>query len=211
MGIIGLPIAWSRERVITVVVVMLIISRIVFFAPYWGWYSGGDFEPRYVLPAVPVLALGIMEIAKSIRHAPALLQAGAVALTGLSIVIGFVGGAVNYQTDAMYTALRHESVFHHPTSTAHEFLNVYEAPSTGVIVDRHMFDWAEFPITSEIVNFFHRDHMASDTLNRPSDKVRGGAALGLFALGAIGLRLGRRTLPRHADDRHDESAGIVCG
>ena len=51
----GLRRSYRRDRVSTAVAVLLVLSRIVFYAPYWGWYAGGGFGPRYVLPAVPAL------------------------------------------------------------------------------------------------------------------------------------------------------------
>jgi hypothetical protein len=192
VGICGLVPAWRRDRTITVVAALLIISRIVFFAPYWGWYGGGGFGPRYVLPAVPVLALGIMEVGRKFGQLPAPFKFGTIVLAGLSIFIGFVGGAVSYESNSMYTALSKEPTFHQPTTTAKEFLNLYEARSTQVVVNRHMFDWGEFPITNEISSFFHRTDIVSDALNRPADKTRDGAALGVFAMGTVGLFFGHR-------------------
>lgn len=188
----GLPAAWRPERVITAVAVLLVLSRIVFFAPYWGWYAGGGFGPRYVLPAVPALGIGLMEVARRFRQSGLVLQFVTVALVGLSIFIGLVGGAVDYQADSLYTALGSEAAFHKPTTTTHEFLTLYEAKLSQSIVDHHMFAWSEFPITGESSDFFQRRDIVSDALKRPSDNVRGIGSVCLVALGSIALFTGHR-------------------
>ena len=106
------------------------------------------------------------------------------ALAALSVGIGFVGGAVSYENDSLETALAHEPAFHRPLTTAHAFLSLLETSGTQRIVDRHMFDWSEFPITNETDSLFHRTDMASDGLSRPADKLRDALALAVFVFGA---------------------------
>jgi hypothetical protein len=180
----GLRRSYRRDRVSTAVAVLLVLSRIVFYAPYWGWYAGGGFGPRYVLPAVPALGLGLMEVASRFGEIRRPARIAVAALAALSVGIGFVGGAVSYENDSLETALAHEQAFHRPLTTAHAFLSLLESSGTQRIVDRHMFDWSEFPITNETDSLFHRTDMASDGLSRPADKLRDALALAVFVFGA---------------------------
>jgi hypothetical protein len=192
----GLRRSYGRDRVSTAVAAVLVVSRLVFYAPYWGWYAGGGFGPRYVLPAVPALGLGLMEVAARWGDVRRPARMVVVVLAVLSVGIGFVGGAVSYANDSLETALGHEPVFQQLRTKPLEILRVLESPRALRVVDHHMFDWGEFPITNETDSLLHRTLMASDGLSRPADKLRDALALAVFVLGSGLLVVVRRRTVR---------------
>ena len=203
VAMVGVPRAWRRSRTVTVVAAGLLLSRLAFFAPYWGWYGGGGFGPRYVLPATPVLAVGLMEVVLVVRRQPVTWQAAVVVLAGVSVLVGVAGAAVDYQRDNLLVAVSRDPSTRFVTTSRQAFLAELEAPSYDVVVDRHMFDWGEFPITDEISRLAHEKDIASPALEHPIDRARLGSAAGLFVGGLFVLGLGNWISRFRRDDSLD--------
>ncbi len=190
VGIAGLWLAWQRDRVVTAVAGGLVLTRIVFYAPFFGWYGGGGFGPRFVVAATPVLALGLMELFREPRRVAPGLRVAAGVLAVASVAIGVVGAAVDYERTSLQAALQREPALKNAVFTTREdTLHVLQDPETARVVDRHMFSWTDFPITDEASSLAHRDDIASAALGRPADRTRLAVAALLIVAGAALLLL----------------------
>lgn len=196
--------AWRRDRILTGTAIGLVVGRFVFYSPYWGWYGGGGFGPRYVIAGMPAIAVGLMEAALGFPALRAGWKVLVVAIAGLSAAIGFVGGAVNYNRNSLQAALSRDPVFSLQVPSAQVFLNRLEAPTTQSFVDHEMFQWSLFPITNEARMLVHRQNLSAPGIGRPSDKARDALAILLVAGGAVAVGLGLRR--EHARGRTSEVA-----
>lgn len=61
----GLVILWRRDRPVALVVVVLSIARIFFYAKWSFWYAGVGWGPRFMFPLCGVLTIPTVE---AIRH-----------------------------------------------------------------------------------------------------------------------------------------------
>ena len=182
----GVPRAWRRDRVLVATGILVLVSRLVFFSPFWGWYGGGNFGPRYVLPAIPILAIGLIEIIPIMAKLRVEWRAIMAVIAAASLAVGVIGAAVRYQVDSLEATLAKQPNLAFPTSSAKAFLDLLEAKKTQSTVDHFMFQWSLFPITNEASLLRHRTDLASAALTRPSDKARGVVAFVVFVAG-LGL------------------------
>ena len=203
----GLRRAWRGDRVLVVVAGGLVVSRLWFFAPYWGWYGGGGWGPRYLLAAVPALGVGLMEVIPRFGRLAAPAQVATVVISAVSIGIGFVGGAVDYEQTTFQRALERIPGVMAPAPTKQALLSFLEAPATETAVDHVMFDWKLFPIATETSLLLHRRHLVSDALRRPADRLRDGIVVLLLVGGGAAALLGSAPRESGGGRRRLVSAG----
>jgi hypothetical protein len=84
------PAVWRRGRVVAVAAAALLVVRVVFFASWWGWDGGYAFGPRFLVPALPVVALGVIEVVRAGEARPVLLRATVVAAV-FSFALALIG------------------------------------------------------------------------------------------------------------------------
>jgi hypothetical protein len=53
--LIGFKWAWRRSQVITIVCLVLIVDRFLFYASWWAWHGGGGWGPRFLVPFMAAL------------------------------------------------------------------------------------------------------------------------------------------------------------
>jgi hypothetical protein len=188
----GVGRAWNHDRAQVLAAVALLASRVLFYAGYWGWYGGGNYGPRYVLAATPVLAVGVVEVVIRWTSYRSPLRVAAAACAALSVGIGFVGGAVRYERGSLDQALSARQDIRPPTTTGPAYLASLESKHTQAVVDHYTFDWSLFPPTNEASLLVHRRDLAAAALSRPADKPRAALAALLFVAGlaATGVALG---------------------
>jgi hypothetical protein len=81
LAMLGLPQLWRRDRGLAVVAALTPLVYLLFFATYTQWEGGYCYGPRYLVPALALLGLGI---------GPA-LEAGSRSVRLLAVAV-FVGG-----------------------------------------------------------------------------------------------------------------------
>jgi len=188
----GMVRAWRRDPVLCTVAAGLLLGRVVFYSPYWGWYGGGGWGPRYLLAAVPALAVGLMEILAGFGALRVGARVLVAVLAALSVSIGFIGGAVDYERSALQRELARIPGATLPTRTGREFVQLLESRRIQSGVDHAMFDWGVFPIPDEASMLIHRRDLVSDALRRPADKLRDVLGLLLVATGSVAMVIGVR-------------------
>jgi hypothetical protein len=195
--------AWRSDPVLTATAGALLLSRIVFYAPYWGWYGGGNFGPRYVLPGTAALVVGLVELPEMLKkmHRPARSAVAAFCLA--AIAVGFVGGLVRYGDSSLDVTVSSQPNLQLPPSSAQVFLDHIEAVSAQNTIDHLMFDWRLFPLTNEVTMVANRTQLASAALTRPADRARLLASMLLMLMGSavlvtLRLKLAREHQPSMA-------------
>jgi hypothetical protein len=91
LALLGLPRLWRRDRGLAVVVAAVPVVYLLFFASYTLWEGSYSYGPRYMVPALALLGLGI---------GPALEQAsrGTRLLAIAVFVVGFLVQALGSAT-----------------------------------------------------------------------------------------------------------------
>jgi hypothetical protein len=64
VAVAGARWAWRRAPSVTAIAGALLAVRLVFYALWWGWDGAVSWGPRFLLPALPCLALGLMEVVR---------------------------------------------------------------------------------------------------------------------------------------------------
>jgi hypothetical protein len=98
LALLGLPRLWRRDRGLAFVAAAAPIVYLLFFATYTQWEGGYCYGPRYLVPALALLGLGIGPALAPIRSAfePASRNTRLLAIA--VFVAGFFGQAVGSAT-----------------------------------------------------------------------------------------------------------------
>lgn len=190
IAVVGVRRAWNRDPMLTLVAGGLLIGRLLFYAPYWGWYGGGSFGPRYIVPAMPAIAVGLMEVIPAFRLGRRWWKGVLVGVSSLSIGVGLVGAAVDYEHNSLMTAVRQDPRIRIDMTTARSYLESLQSPSTEGAIDQHMFAWSTFPIVNEVESLVDRRNLASPALASPPSVGRISGAGCLFLLGVAASLFG---------------------
>jgi hypothetical protein len=160
VALAGMPAAWRRTPVLAGTAVALLLVRLPFYAA-WAWWSAyWVWGPRYLSPAMPALAVGLLEVFRRWPRLRPLARAPALALLALSAAVQLVGVTVSYDRDAMYAALLRA----HPPVPGAGFTADATKPSTEAVFDRVDFDWSLFPIVDEARSLARGRNLASHWL-----------------------------------------------
>ena len=191
VAVLGARASWRRFPVIVAAAGAILVSRVVFFAPYWAWHGSGSWGPRMLVPAMPVLALGVLGVVSGPavkRWALGGLVAGIVAVSAL---VQVVGASVDPVQASLYLALGQ-----HPSELfgyGKEFTRLETSRRTEKLVDSFMFDWRYFPVTNELGQMVNGRHLVSKTF-RP--RLRRARLTVLVALALAGVGVALSTLLR---------------
>ncbi len=88
VALVGVVAAYKRWPLLTTTAVVLVLARLAFYAKWWAWEGGLSFGPRFLIPAMPALAVPLAAIVQR-RWAPRAITVTAVA-GGLVAVLGAV-------------------------------------------------------------------------------------------------------------------------
>jgi hypothetical protein len=139
----GLMWAWRRAPMVTLTAAVLLAGRILLYAPWWSWDGGVTWGPRYLTPAMPVLAIGLLEVFRRWYSLAVPLRGAVVVLVAVSVSVQLIGATVRpSDLDLVKTASP-------PTGIApdyHNLIQLAERPESERVVDSHLFDWRYFPI-----------------------------------------------------------------
>jgi hypothetical protein len=69
------------------VIAGVVVADVVFYARWYEWWGGGVWGPRFVLPALPFIALGIAAVIDTARSVAQRWLIGALALVSIGIQV----------------------------------------------------------------------------------------------------------------------------
>lgn len=156
VAVLGLPSAMRRLPVLTTVAIALVLIRLPFYGTFWAWNGGVAFGPRYLVPAVPALALGVLEVVRRFPSMRRSVRIAVPAIATLSILVQFVGATV----DTQQTQLRY-AAFHVLAAAPRGENSKHFQPDVVAALDEVSFDWRYFLIPDEANSLLHGRNLMS--------------------------------------------------
>jgi hypothetical protein len=151
---LGFPRALRRFPTLTVVALALILIRIPVYGSFWAWTGGpGVWGPRYLAPAMPALALGVLEVTRGFRILPSAMRAVVIAVAAVSVLVQLPGTLINPSDNRLNiaTALT--------MNTPHRWDIL--RPDIVARGDQYVFDWGYFPIPEVTNELLHRQYVVT--------------------------------------------------
>jgi 4-amino-4-deoxy-L-arabinose transferase-like glycosyltransferase len=90
LAIPGAVALWRRDRALTVLMLVLVAARVLFFSRWSHWYGGVTWGPRLLMPAVVPLALLAVYGVSRIPRLPVALRIPAATGAAALVVVGGV-------------------------------------------------------------------------------------------------------------------------
>jgi hypothetical protein len=178
LALVGLYLAMRRLPLLASTALALLVLRVVVYATWFGWSAYWAWGPRYLVPAMPVLAVGLIEVCRRWSRLQLGLKAAIACVLAVSGLVQVVGAAIGYEHAAMFSALLRA----HPPVLGPGFVVDASLPSTQAVFDRILFDWSLWPIPDEARDLLQGRYLSSHWL-APSPNITAIAAL--LACGAL--------------------------
>lgn len=193
---LGLRRALRNSPVLTAVALAIFLIRFPVYGAFWAWNGGMVWGPRYLVPAMPVLALGILEVVRGFPTLRTVTRMVVPAIVAVSVLVQLVGATV----DTQYTQLRAAVTQVMVRVPGPQQIHFMTRPDVVAEFDRYSFDWRYFLITDEANSLLHGRNLMSRYLVRDQVEAadaRGadphkGAVAFFGALFAVGLGLALR-------------------
>ena len=190
LALIGLFLMVRRLPLLAIAASLLLGIRIAFYAVWFGWAAYWAWGPRYLVAAMPAVAVGLIEIFKRWSLLRPVVKAGAAVLLALSVSIQLIGATVQYDHAAMFAALLRA----YPPISGPGFVIGESRPATEAVLDRVYFNWSLWPIPDEAGDLFRGRFLAGHWF-MPSPNVPAITILVLIAAlsGPTAVLAARRT------------------
>lgn len=190
LAAVCLPWAWRRSRLMTLTVVCLIAVRILFYAPWFSWEAGVSWGPRFLVPAMPVLAPLLLEAVRRWPRLPNLGRALFAGLVAVSLAIQVVGAAEIPGGERLWLAMNRAQIDYGPDFS--RFIPVRTSPRTEAIIDGYLFDWQYFPLYDSAQQLLAGRNLAGRYLQPPPHRRAVALLLAAVATGLLASLLGTR-------------------
>jgi hypothetical protein len=178
LALVGLFLAMRRLPLLASTALVLLAVRILVYAVWFGWSAYWVWGPRYLVPAMPVLAVGLIEVCRRWSGLHIAVKAAVAVVLAVSGLVQVVGAAVGYEHAVMFSALLRA----HPAVLGPGFIIDASLPSTQAVFDRILFDWSLWPIPDEARDLWQGRYLSSHWL-APTPNTTAIAAL--LACGAL--------------------------
>jgi len=96
LAVAGIPALWRRDRALTTLAVLFPLAGLFFFAKYSQWEGGYCVGPRYLVPALVFLCLGL---GPALAEARGLTKILGGALFLLGVLVQFISIATSFMED----------------------------------------------------------------------------------------------------------------
>jgi hypothetical protein len=172
IALVGLFLAMRRLPLLAFTALALLAVRILVYAVWFEWSAYWAWGPRYLVPAMPVLAVGLLEVCRRWSGLHLRVKAALAFVLGVSGLVQVVGAAVGYEHAVMFSALLRA----HPPVLGPGFAIDASLPSTQAVFDRVLFDWSLWPIPDEARDLMQWRYLSSHWL-APTPNITAIAAL----------------------------------
>lgn len=160
---VGARAAWRRDAVLAGAAAALLVVRPLFFASWSQWEGGVCWGPRFLVPAMPALAVGVVEVVRRFDSFRVPARVGLVAVMAVSGFVQLVGATVGYE---------------------HHWNKVRPVAEARGEVESYLYAWRYFPIADEAGWLFTRPDLYAGRALPPSRHAAPFAALLLVAVAA---------------------------
>ena len=175
LALIGLFLAMRRLPLLASAALALLALRVLVYATWFAWSAYWAWGPRYLVPAMPALAIGLLEVFRRWSALHVEVKAVVALVVAVSGLVQFVGATVAYEHAVMFSALLQA----HPPVLGAGFVIDEALPSTQAVFDRILFDWSLWPIPDEARDLVQGRYLSSHWM-APTRNIIAIAAL-LFA------------------------------
>ena len=158
----GLWLAVRTTPVLVLTALTLFTARVAFFAVWFGWQAYWAWGPRYLVPLMPIFAIGLLEILRRWSSMKLAWKPLIVAVLSVSVAVQIVGAAVGYEHAAMFQALLKA----HPERPGRAFVYDEANPTTEAVWDKIEFDWSLCPIPDEAQDLLKGQDLAGALFRR---------------------------------------------
>jgi len=170
IALVGLFLAMRRLPLLVATAAVLLAVRFPFYAVWTSWSAYWAWGPRYLVPAMPVLAVGLVEVCRRWSGLHLGVKAALALVLAVSSLVQVVGAAVGYDHAVMFSAMLRA----HPPVLGPGFVVDESLPSTQAVFDRVLFDWSLWPIPDEARDLVQGRYLSSHWL-APTPNLTGGA------------------------------------
>jgi hypothetical protein len=172
LALVGLFLTMRRLPLLASTALVVLAVRIPVYAVWFGWSAYWVWGPRYLVPAMPVLAVGLVEVCRRWSGLHLGVKAALGSVLAVSGLVQVVGAAVGYEHAVMFSALLRA----HPPVLGPGFVIDASLPSTQSVFDRILFDWSLWPIPDEARDLMQGRYLSSHWL-APTPNITAIAAL----------------------------------
>jgi hypothetical protein len=160
IALVGLFLAMRRLPLLASTALVLLAVRVVVYAVWFGWAAYWAWGPRYLVPAMPVLAVGLLEICRRWSGLRLAVKAALGFVFAMSGLVQVVGASVGYDHAVMFSAMLRA----HPPVLGRGFILDWALPSTQAVFDRVLFNWSLWPIPDEARDLVQGRYLSSHWL-----------------------------------------------
>jgi hypothetical protein len=154
VAMLGFPRALRRFPTLTAVALALILIRFPVYGAFWAWTGGpGVWGPRYLAPAMPALALGILEVIRGFRVLPSAMRVAVIAVATVSVLVQVPGTLINPSDNRLNIA----SALTMDTPNRWDILR----PDIVARGDQYVLNWGYFPIPEVTNELLHRQYIVT--------------------------------------------------
>jgi hypothetical protein len=180
LALVGLFLAMRRLPLLASTALVLLALRIAVYAVWFGWSAYWAWGPRYLVPAMPVLAVGLIEVCRRWSGLHLAVKAAVAFVLAISGLVQVVGASIGYEHAAMFSALLRA----HPPVLGPGFVIDASLPSTQAVWDRILFEWSLWPIPDMARDLMQGRYLSSHWL-APTPNITAIAALLVCAVVAL--------------------------
>ncbi|WP_434004914.1 hypothetical protein [Candidatus Dormibacter sp.] len=193
LAVAGWALACRRMPVLVGTSAALLVARIALYAAWGDWPGLVSWGPRFLVPAMPALAVGIGEVVRRFHRLPLAVKLAVPAIAALSLAVQLVGSSVRPEANHMIQAV----ILISTNEPGSQVGCASVAGPTRPGPDQVLFDWRCFPITDEAQQLLHGQALLTGQyLGPPVDERRLGLLTLLLAAGldvALVVSGGRET------------------
>jgi hypothetical protein len=91
VGLAGFPLIWRAHRRLAVTSGLIVLGHLILYGAWYGWDGGHAWGPRFLVPALPFLALGMGPLLERWAGRGPAFKSATVAVLALSLLVQGAG------------------------------------------------------------------------------------------------------------------------
>ncbi|HEX6683678.1 MAG TPA: hypothetical protein VF062_12825 [Candidatus Limnocylindrales bacterium] len=210
VAVVGARWLWRRSRVMTIVCLVLIVDRLLFYASWYSWHAGTGWGPRFLVPALPALAPFLVEVVRRLPDARTTARLAFAALVGVSFAVQVVGATTSPGQDKLMAAI---AVNEKSVPLRESLMAKFTSAEQMEAWDRALMDWSVSPVLDHARQLVRGENLAGRFLSpqpRPLPLILQGVLLvaGLL-LAFVRARKAEENAAPHRTDVPEEASAAA--
>jgi hypothetical protein len=129
LALFGIPRLWRKDRGLAAVAAGMMVAYLIFFVPFTQWEGGYCVGPRYLVPALVMLCLGLLPVIRNLSKPTRIV---AIALTGFGFLVQVVSMATSFMESQVPAGVYYDSNWNYVMN--------YSLWSQGQVLMHHLSD-----------------------------------------------------------------------